>query len=50
MIAPDSSPSDLRQALELAQSENERLLKIIQLKDEQIRLLHFKMFNRKSVV
>ena len=48
MIAPHSSPSDLRQALELAQSENERLLRIIQLKDEQIRLLNFKMFGPKS--
>jgi len=48
MIAPDSSPFDLRQALELAQSENARLLKIIQLKDEQIRLLNFKMFGPKS--
>lgn len=48
MTAPDSSPSDLRQALEHAQSENTRLLKIIQLKDEQIRLLNFKIFGPKS--
>jgi transposase len=48
MIAPDSSPSDLRQALEHAQSENARLLKIIQLKDEHIRLLNFKIFGPKS--
>ncbi len=47
-IAPDSSPSDLRQALEHAQSENARLLKIIQLKDEHIRLLNFKIFGPKS--
>jgi transposase len=48
MVTPDSSPSDLRQALEHAQSENARLLKIIQLKDEQIRLLNFKIFGPKS--
>jgi transposase len=48
MITPDSSPSDLRQALEYAQSENARLLKIIQLKDEHIRLLNFKMFGPKG--
>jgi transposase len=48
MIAPDSSPSDLRQALERSESEIARLLKIIQLKDEHIRLLNFKMFGPKS--
>jgi transposase len=48
MIAPDSSPSDLRQALERSESEIARLLKIIQLKDEHIRLLNFKRFGPKS--
>ena len=48
MIAPDSSPSDLRQALERSESEIARLLKIIQLKDEHIRLLNFKIFGPKS--
>ena len=48
MIAPDSSPSDLRQALERSESEIVRLLTIIQLKDEQIRLLNFKIFGPKS--
>ena len=48
MIAADSSPSDLRQALEHSESEIARLLKIIQLKDEQIRLLNFKIFGPKS--
>jgi len=48
MIAADSSPSDLRQALERSTSEIARLLKIIQLKDEQIRLLNFKIFGPKS--
>jgi len=48
MIAPDSSSSDLRQALERSESEIARLFKIIQLKDEQIRLLNFKIFGPKS--
>jgi transposase len=48
MIAPDSSRSDLRQALERSESEIARLLTIIQLKDEQIRLLNFKIFGPKS--
>jgi transposase len=48
MIAPDATSSALRQALEYAQSENTRLQKIIQLKDEQIRLLNFRIFGPKS--
>jgi transposase len=48
MIVPDSSPTDLRQALERSDSEIARLLKIIELKDEQIRLLNFKIFGPKS--
>jgi transposase len=48
MIAPDSSSSDLRQALEQSESENGRLRKIIQLKDEHIRLLNFRIFGPKS--
>jgi transposase len=48
MIAPDSSSSDLRQALEQSESENARLRKIIRLKDEHIRLLNFRIFGPKS--
>lgn len=48
MTAPDSNPLDLRQALEREQSENARLRRIIQLKDEQIRLLNFKLFGPKG--
>jgi transposase len=48
MIAPDVTSSALRQALENAQSENARLQKIIQLKDEQIRLLNFRLFGPRS--
>ena len=48
MIASDSSSSDLRQALEQSESENGRLRKIIQLKDEHIRLLNFRIFGPKS--
>ena len=48
MTAPDSTASDLRQALEQAQGEVARLRRIIALKDEQIRLLNFKIFGPKS--
>jgi transposase len=48
MAAPDLNPPDLRQALQLAQAENARLQRIIQLKDEQIRLLNFRLFGPKS--
>lgn len=48
MMSPASSPADLRQALELERAENARLLRIIQLKDEQIRLLNFRLFGPKS--
>jgi transposase len=48
MAAPDPILSDLQKALEAAQTENARLQKIIQLKDEQIRLLNFRFFGPKS--
>src|SRR5581483_2282360 len=40
--------SDLRQALDRAQDEVARLQRILALKDEQIRLLNFKIFGPKS--
>src|SRR5581483_2699880 len=48
MSAPDSTDSDLRQALDRAQGEVARLQRILALKDEQIRLLNFKIFGPKS--
>ena len=48
MAAPDPILSDLQKALEAAQAENTRLQKIIQLKDEQIRLLNFRFFGPNS--
>src|SRR3954453_348132 len=48
MAAPDPILSDLQQALQTAQAENARLEKLIQLKDEQIRLLNFRFFGPKS--
>lgn len=48
MTAPPSSSADQSQALAQAQSENARLLRLLQLKDEQIRLLNFKLFGPKS--
>jgi transposase len=48
MAAPNLNPPDLRQALQLAEAENARLQRIIQLKDEQIRLLNFRLFGPKS--
>src|SRR3982750_1357810 len=48
MILLDSLPKDTRQAVEGLQAENLRLAKIIQLKDEQIRLLNFRLFGPKS--
>ena len=48
MTAPDSTASDLRQALDRAQGEVSRLLQIIAFKDEQIRLLNFRIFGPKS--
>lgn len=48
MTAPEPILSDLQQALEKAQAENARLQKVIQLKDEQIRLLNFRLFGPKS--
>jgi len=48
MTAPDSTASDLRQALDRAQGEVGRLQRIIALKDEQIRLLNFRLFGPKG--
>jgi len=48
MTAPDATASDLRQALDQAQGEVARLRRILALKDEQIRLLNFKIFGPKS--
>jgi transposase len=48
MTAPHPSHSDLRQALERAQGELARLQRVIALKDEQIRLLNFKIFGPKG--
>lgn len=42
------SEAALQQALALAQAENLRLQKIIQLKDEQIRLLNFRFFGPRA--
>jgi transposase len=55
MITPDSSSTDLRQALAQAELENRRLQqalvdrdRLLQLKDEQIRLLNFRLFGPKA--
>jgi transposase len=48
MIALDTLPEAARQALESLQAENTRLQRVIQLKDEQIRLLNFQIFGPKS--
>jgi len=48
MVAFDTLPVPARQALEDLQTENARLQKIIQLKDEQIKLLYFRLFGPKS--
>lgn len=48
MVAPDSNSSDLRQALEQAHAENARLHRILQLKEEQIRLLNIRLFGPKG--
>lgn len=48
MIALDSLPQPARQAFEGLQAELARLQRIIQLKDEQIRLLNFRLFGPKS--
>jgi len=47
MIALDSWPQAARQALEGLQAEVVRLQRIVQLKDEQIRLLNFRIFGPK---
>jgi transposase len=48
MISLDSLPQPARQAFEGLQSELLRLQRVIQLKDEQIRLLNFRLFGPKS--
>ena len=48
MIALETLPAAARQAVESLQSENARLRRILELKDEQIRLLNFQMFGPKS--
>jgi len=48
MSAPDSALSALRQALETSRAENARLQRILQIKDEQIKLLNFRLFGPKS--
>jgi transposase len=46
--ALETLPAAARQAVESLQSENARLRRILELKDEQIRLLNFQMFGPKS--
>lgn len=48
MIALHSLPQPAREAVEGLQAEVVRLQRIIQIKDEQIRLLNFRMFGPKS--
>jgi transposase len=48
MISLDSLPDDARKAFQDLQSENTRLARIIQLQDEKIRLLNFKIWGPKS--
>jgi transposase len=48
MTVLDSLPEPARQAVEGLQAEVVRLQRIIQIKDEQIRLLNFRMFGPKS--
>jgi transposase len=48
MIALETLPASARQVVEDMRAENVRLQKIIQLKDEQIKLLHFRLFGPKS--
>jgi transposase len=48
MISLDALPQAARQAFEGLQSELVRLQRVIQLKDEQIRLLNFRLFGPKS--
>jgi transposase len=48
MTTLDSLPQPAREALEGLQAEVVRLQRIIQIKDEQIRLLNFRMFGPKS--
>jgi transposase len=48
MIAPNATITELREALEQAQSENARLQRILALQDERIRLLNLKLFGPKG--
>ena len=48
MLLLDALPAQTRQVVEGLQAENARLAKIIQLKDEQIRLLNVRLFGPKS--
>lgn len=48
MMTLDSLPQPVREAVEGLQAEVVRLERIIQIKDEQIRLLNFRMFGPKS--
>lgn len=48
MIALDSLPAATRQAFEGLQAENARLSALLKFKDEQIRLLNFRLFGPKS--
>jgi transposase len=48
MIAPDANFADLQTALAHAQSELARLQRILELKDEEIRLLNLRLFGPKG--
>src|SRR5882724_10044768 len=45
---PSASLPDLLQRLSLLEAENTRLHQVLRLKDEQIRLLNFRLFGPKS--
>ncbi|HEX9596961.1 MAG TPA: IS66 family transposase [Anaerolineales bacterium] len=48
MVAFDTLPADAREFVQDLQTENTRLARIIALKDEQIKLLNFRLFGPKS--
>jgi len=48
MISLETLPAPARQAFQDLQAENARLQRIVQLKDEQIQLLNFRLFGPKS--
>jgi len=48
MVPLDTFPADARQAFEDLQAQVARLQRIIQIKDEQIKLLNFRLFGPKS--